>query len=140
MYEFLTVSRSMGEEIRHSYLEPSQSNLRHAKSTSNILENLNDEQSKTSSNFMSKFKKFFKKRELPLGPGPFENKVFGNTIQNLDMSTEYYYVPLFVVTCIERLEANGVITTHGLYRASGNKTTIDEIKKKVILREPNRLK
>lgn len=121
----------MGEEIKHSYLEPSQNNLRHAKSTSNILDDINDEHTKTSSNFMSKFKKFFKKREVLLGPGPSANKIFGNSIQNLDMSQDFPFVPLFVVICIEKLEADDVITTHGLYRASGNKTTIDEIKKKV---------
>lgn len=127
----MTSIRSLDQDSIKHYSEPPHSNLRHAKSTSNILEALNDEQGKTSSNFMSKFKKLFKKREVSLGPGPSENKIFGNSIQNLDMSTTTPFVPSFVVACIEKLEVDDVITTHGLYRASGNKITIDEIKKKV---------
>lgn len=121
----------MGEDIQHTFQEPPLSTLRHAKSTSNLLETLNDEQAKSSSNLMSKLKKLFKKREVSLGPGPSENRIFGNSLEKLDMSTWSPFVPSFIVTCIETLEADDVITTHGLYRASGNKTTIDDIKKKV---------
>jgi len=47
------------------------------------------------------------------------------------MDQDHSNVPVFVVKCIELLEPENVITTPGLYRASGNKTVMDEVRKKI---------
>uniref|UniRef100_A0A336K433 CSON011299 protein n=1 Tax=Culicoides sonorensis TaxID=179676 RepID=A0A336K433_CULSO len=124
------VRRKSVEEISHTFQQPMTKLSRHTKSTSNLLE-LKDDESKSSSSFMTRIRKLFKKREIPLGPGPLENKVFGNSLAILEISSEVPNVPLIVVACIKRLEEEDMIITHGLYRASGNKITIDELKKKV---------
>lgn len=121
----------MGEEISHSFHEQ-RSMMQKAKSTSNLLELPLEEETKSSSGFLSKFKNLFKKRDtVALGPGPSENRIFGNSIKSLAKSKEHDNVPSFVVACVKKLETPEMITTHGLYRASGNKVTIDEVKRKV---------
>lgn len=40
-------------------------------------------------------------------------------------------IPRFVVECIEIIQTDENIRTHGLYRASGNKNSIENIIKKV---------
>lgn len=62
-----------------------------------------------------------------------ENKVFGNHLQHLDMDKIDHHVPLFVTTCIRLIEKDDAITTQGIYRASGNKTVIDDVRRKVSL-------
>ncbi|XP_063705804.1 rho GTPase-activating protein 15-like [Culicoides brevitarsis] len=114
---------------RHTFVQE-RTSLRHAKSTSNLAD-LVEADSPKSIGFFVKFKNLFKKRDhtVALGPGPEDNKLFGNSLEKLRMSE--LNVPTFVVTCVEELEKREVIETMGLYRASGNKTTMDELRKKI---------
>lgn len=57
-----------------------------------------------------------------------QKKVFGTPISCLDLEND---VPVFVLKCIGLLDQEHFIKTSGIYRASGNKTVIDELKKKV---------
>lgn len=71
----------------------------------------------------------FNKNEHKIEHG--EKKVFGSSIKNLDMDEKYTNVPVFVTRCIDLLEEESAITTPGLYRQSGNKTIIDDVRKKI---------
>lgn len=86
--------------------------------------------------FKSKVNKFFnifRREKEEFKVEHVENKVFGNRLQNLDMDKEQSNVPIFVTTCIRLINAENSITTQGLYRASGNKTVIDDVRKKVMI-------
>lgn len=90
---------------------------------------ITDEQS-----FKSKVNRFFnrfRREKEEFKVQHVENKVFGNLLDHLDMDKDHPNVPLFVTTCIQLIDKEDAITTLGIYRASGNKTVIDEVRKKV---------
>ncbi|XP_055840752.1 uncharacterized protein LOC129908349 [Episyrphus balteatus] len=58
--------------------------------------------------------------------------IFKAPLEFLEMNeTSYPDVPRFVVDCIEYIEQKDCIQVDGLYRASGNKVAIDELKQKL---------
>ncbi|XP_055909200.1 uncharacterized protein LOC129944066 [Eupeodes corollae] len=58
--------------------------------------------------------------------------IFKAPLELLEMNeTSYPDVPRFVVDCIEYIEQKDCIQMDGLYRASGNKLAIDELKQKL---------
>ncbi|XP_037936881.1 rho GTPase-activating protein 15-like [Teleopsis dalmanni] len=58
--------------------------------------------------------------------------IFGAPLEQLELNlTTYPNVPLFVVDCVEFIERKDCILQDGLYRASGNKVSVDELKQKL---------
>lgn len=132
MKTFLTIFfffRSFNESDRQTYTE--RSNLRNAKSTNNLAELSLGDLKNEHLTFFEKIKNIFKKpSSMTVSPAPVTTKVYGNALRKLVMHKDFG-VPVFVIACISELGDPNVIGTLGLYRASGNKLTIDEIKKKV---------
>ncbi|XP_050327867.1 uncharacterized protein LOC126757969 [Bactrocera neohumeralis] len=60
-----------------------------------------------------------------------EFPIFGAPLEKLEMSEVVHHVPRFVVDCVAYIERKNFILQDGLYRASGNKVAIDELKKKL---------
>lgn len=56
--------------------------------------------------------------------------VFGCNLEKVEKDAQYKDVPKLIVNCINVLELDCNIKTPGIYRISGNKMTIDSIKKK----------
>ncbi|XP_028896461.2 uncharacterized protein LOC105212839 isoform X2 [Zeugodacus cucurbitae] len=58
--------------------------------------------------------------------------IFGAPLEKLEMSEVVHQnVPRFVVDCVAYIESKNFILQDGLYRASGNKVSIDELKRKL---------
>jgi hypothetical protein len=57
--------------------------------------------------------------------------VFGNSLEKVEKDTFHKNVPKIMVDCVNLLELDVNLKTHGIYRISGNKTTMDAIKKKL---------
>lgn len=58
--------------------------------------------------------------------------IFGAALEQLELNqTTYPNVPRFVVDCVEYIEHKDRIVQDGLYRACGNKFSIDELKQKL---------
>ncbi|XP_067634606.1 uncharacterized protein [Eurosta solidaginis] len=58
--------------------------------------------------------------------------IFGAPLGQLEMNESLYQqVPRFVVDCVSYIERKEFVLQDGLYRASGNKLAIDELKKKL---------
>nr|XP_014086076.2 uncharacterized protein LOC106614710 isoform X2 [Bactrocera oleae] len=60
-----------------------------------------------------------------------EFPIFGAPLEKLEMSEVVHHVPRFIVDCVAYIERKNSILQDGLYRASGNKVAIDELKKKL---------
>lgn len=61
-----------------------------------------------------------------------KNPIFGAPLDQLELNqTTYPNVPRFVADSIEYIERKDRIVQDGLYRACGNKFTIDELKQKL---------
>lgn len=61
-----------------------------------------------------------------------EFPIFGVPLEKLEMSEAVHQnVPRFVVDCVAYIERKNFILQDGLYRASGNKVAIDELKRKL---------
>lgn len=84
------------------------------------------------SRFKQMFRGMFKSNEMKVDHKRiFEKKVFATALAGLDMDETNPNVPVFVTRCIDLLEAEDKIQTAGIYRASGNKTMMDEVRKKI---------
>jgi RhoGAP domain len=57
--------------------------------------------------------------------------IFGTSIDKVEKDGEHKNVPRIIVECIKVLELESHLTTPGIYRISGNKNTIDALKKKL---------
>ncbi|XP_017491767.1 PREDICTED: rho GTPase-activating protein 15-like [Rhagoletis zephyria] len=58
--------------------------------------------------------------------------IFGASLEELEMNESIHpNVPRFVVDCVSYIERKDCILQDGLYRASGNKLAIDDLKKKL---------
>ncbi|XP_055390060.1 homeobox protein 2 isoform X2 [Condylostylus longicornis] len=92
---------------------------------------LNSRQVKDSGN--KKGKESFKR--LNVNSVCFEDQpkypIFDAELQEVEMNGICENVPRFVVDCIEIIEQKDCIQIDGLYRASGNKVAIDDLKKRL---------
>lgn len=64
--------------------------------------------------------------------------VYGVELEKVEKDLEHINVPRFVVVCIAIIEEEENITTNGIYRASGNKNSIEYIKKKMNEKRENK--
>ena len=74
--------------------------------------------------FRDKFKVMIKKDEKDVRDGP----VFGTNLEHLEMD-ELENVPKFVTECVNIINEEENVKTHGIYRTSGNKMVIENLKK-----------
>lgn len=63
-------------------------------------------------------------------PKDGDEEYFGSNLETVEKDSVHKFVPKVVVECIQQIEADGNITTAGIYRVSGNKTQIESFKKK----------
>lgn len=64
--------------------------------------------------------------------------VYGVELEKVEKDLEHINVPRFVVVCIAIIEEEENITTNGIYRASGNKNSIELVKKKMNEKRENK--
>ena len=85
-------------------------------------------------NIREMLRKLFQRRptiEDLFGRGIIKNEpVFGSTLRELQ-ATELSDVPLFVKKCISQIESGELLKTDGVYRQSGNLSTIQKIRLQV---------
>ncbi|KAG5678281.1 hypothetical protein PVAND_007969 [Polypedilum vanderplanki] len=62
--------------------------------------------------------------------------VFGCNLEKVEKDIEHKDIPKIIVECIKALELDHNIKVSGIYRISGNKVTIDAIKKKMNEKKP----
>lgn len=62
--------------------------------------------------------------------------VFGCNLEKVEKDIEHKDIPKIIVECIKALELDQNIRVSGIYRISGNKVTIDAIKKKMNEKKP----
>lgn len=62
---------------------------------------------------------------------PEKYLVFGCHLEKVEKDNEHKDIPKIILECIKGLESESNIRTSGIYRISGNKVTIDAIKKKL---------
>lgn len=62
--------------------------------------------------------------------------VFGCSLERVEKDSYHSHVPKIIVDCVNILELDINIKTPGIYRISGNKNTIDAIKKRFNDRKP----
>ena len=90
--------------------------------------------SKEKSNIREKLRKFFLRRPTMddlFKKGIIKNEpVFGSTLRELHMNDDSE-VPLFVLKCIKEIEKGEFLKTDGVYRQSGNLSTIQKIRLQV---------
>uniref|UniRef100_A0A0K2SVR7 Rho GTPaseactivating protein 12like [Acyrthosiphon pisum] n=1 Tax=Lepeophtheirus salmonis TaxID=72036 RepID=A0A0K2SVR7_LEPSM len=86
------------------------------------------------SNIREKLKKFFLRRPTMddlFKRGIIKNEpVFGSTLKELQ-TTELSDIPLFVKKCVREIEKGDHLSTDGVYRQSGNLSTIQKIRLQV---------
>lgn len=58
--------------------------------------------------------------------------IFGAKLEDLETHFSYKYVPKFLVDAVDIIERIDNIQVDGLYRTSGNKVDVDNLKKKLI--------
>lgn len=63
--------------------------------------------------------------------GATGNLVYGVDLEDVERDDTFTEIPKFVVECIKIIEMEENIRTHGIYRASGKKDSIDKLRKKV---------
>ena len=85
-------------------------------------------------NIREKLRKFFLRRPTMddlFGRGIIKNEpVFGSTLRELQ-ATDLTDIPLFVKKCIAQIESGELLKTDGVYRQSGNLSTIQKIRLQV---------
>ena len=105
---------------------PSSAGVKELGSTCNINFNQN-----RNNNIREMLRKLFLRRptmEDLFGRGIIKNEpVFGSTLRELQ-ATDLSDVPLFVKKCVAQMESGDMLKTDGVYRQSGNLSTIQKIR------------
>lgn len=71
------------------------------------------------------------------GDNESDNPVFGVSLIQAQRSEKYPNIPNIVIECIEFIESANNIEKKGIYRISGQKTKIDQLKHIVIFNKPS---